>query len=177
MGVRAFTGVRDPGWRPDPRGGWRCERRRGRISRWQPIKSGGLRSRAGPRESDLHPRRTAAGSARWARLERSWRGPSSSTTWTSSWLPSDGRTTTGSGSPCHVPARPLDLTPEVMLVSNVFEGPLWSPRRDSNSRPLPYQGSALPTELRGPAGHPILAGRRVRRPLVGRAREGAGAPR
>jgi hypothetical protein len=26
----------------------------------------------------------------------------------------------------------------------------WSPRRDSNPRPLPYQGSALPTELRGP---------------------------
>jgi hypothetical protein len=30
----------------------------------------------------------------------------------------------------------------------------WSPRRDSNSRPLPYQGSALPTELRGPGSDP-----------------------
>ena len=27
----------------------------------------------------------------------------------------------------------------------------WSPRPGSNRRPLPYQGSALPTELRGPA--------------------------
>ncbi len=25
----------------------------------------------------------------------------------------------------------------------------WSPRTDSDRRPLPYQGSALPTELRG----------------------------
>ena len=25
----------------------------------------------------------------------------------------------------------------------------WSPRPDLNRRPLPYQGSALPTELRG----------------------------
>ena len=35
------------------------------------------------------------------------------------------------------------------VVTNRLEGSWWSPRRDSNPRPLPYQGSALPTELRG----------------------------
>jgi hypothetical protein len=36
----------------------------------------------------------------------------------------------------------------------------WSPRPGSNRRPLPYQGSALPTELRGPASTapPVIGG-------------------
>src|SRR5687767_12443626 len=44
--------------------------------------------------------------------------------------------------------------------SGASEG--WSPRPGSNRRPLPYQGSALPAELRGPAAtrHPWSTGPR-----------------
>src|SRR5437870_782509 len=64
----------------------------------------------------------------------------------------------------------------VETVSPVFEERRWSPRRDSNSRPLPYQGSALPAELRGPADHPILAGRRVQAQFEGIGSGGQGHP-
>src|SRR5882672_10144726 len=33
-------------------------------------------------------------------------------------------------------------------------GPMWSPRPDSNRGPFPYQGNALPPELRGRASQP-----------------------
>ena len=50
-----------------------------------------------------------------------------------------------------------------VLIASLLQRPAlglqvqWSPRPGSNRRPLPYQGSALPAELRGPARGPSAA--------------------
>src|SRR3990172_6993682 len=44
----------------------------------------------------------------------------------------------------------------------------WSPRADSNRRPHPYQGCALPSELRGPSSDRAGDGIRTRDPQLGR---------
>src|SRR6266487_4259177 len=71
---------------------------------------------------------------------------------------------------------PPPVTTGLSRIRNRVRNAGWSPRRDSNPRPLPYQGSALPTELRGPGDPPILPGRRVQKAAWERLGHGGATP-
>ncbi len=80
----------------------------------------------------------------------SWRGHGSG--------PRDDRRTRASRQICVPDLRRFSWDPERQR----HREQEWSPRPGSNRRPLPYQGSALPTELRGPANGPRNAGAALR---------------